>query len=103
MDFRRDEHIEDVAEDAVDKRLAVASRWFAFNYQAGIVSDAKEFAQRPIAAVDLRNFKRPMRIVGHVPAVRRVQQKRHRRVSRAAVGMLLREAHELIRDAAQRV
>src|SRR5437588_11972079 len=44
-----------------------------------------------------------MRPVGHVPAVRGVEQEGDGRVGRAAIRVLLGEAYELAGDAAQRV
>ena len=59
--------------------------------------------ERAIAAIDLRHLKGPVRIVSHLEAVCRIEQKRYGRIRRATVGMLLSEAHKLVRDPAERV
>src|SRR6267143_524328 len=91
------------AEDAIDKCLSIASGWFAFNDSPRIVGNTKQLAQRPITAVDLGNAKGPLRIVSHLPTVRRIKQDRDGGVGRSPVGVLLREAHKLICDATQRI
>src|SRR6185503_18899131 len=60
-----------------------------------------QLAQRAIAAIDLRHFKRPLRIIRHLKPVRRIEQKRDRRVRRSTRRMLLSEAQKLIGNAAE--
>ena len=103
MRFRRNQHVEDISKDARYKRLALTAGRFAFAHRARIVSRADQFTQRAIAAINLRNFKRPLRVVCDFPTVRRVEQKRDRRVRRAAIGVLVRKANELVGDAAERI
>src|SRR5260370_1024404 len=100
---RGDNHIEDVAKDARHKRLTISGCRFAFAHGAGIVSRAKEFTQRAIAFIYLRNFERPLRIIGHLPTVGRIEQERNGSVWRSAIRVFLGKTHKFVRDAPERI
>src|SRR5262249_37082328 len=68
-----------------------------------IVSNAKQLSQRAIATIDLRHFKRPLRVISHLKPVCRIEQERDRRVRRAATGVLLGKAQKLVSDTAERI
>src|SRR3712207_7690923 len=53
----------------------------------------------PYTTLFRSDAEREVRVVGHVPAVPRVEQEGDGRVGRAAVGVLPREADELFADA----
>src|SRR6185295_2417672 len=78
-------------------------RRLAFNYEPRIVRNTKQLAQRPITSIDLRHFKRPLRVIRHLKPVRRIEQKSDRRVRRTTLRMLISETHKLISDAAERI
>src|ERR1041385_8224467 len=99
----RHQYIENVSKDARHECLSLAAGRLAFAYSSGVISSAEQLAQCAIAAIDLRNFERPMRIIRHLPAVRRIEQERDRRVRRAAIGMLLSKMHKLFSDAPERI
>src|SRR3989440_6146255 len=98
-----DQHIKDISEDAGHKCLSFTTRRLAFANWSKIVGRAEQLAQRAVAAIDLRNLERPLRIISHFPAMRRIKQESYRCVRLAAIGMLPGKAHELVRDAPERI
>src|SRR5258706_3449651 len=97
------QHIKNISEDSRHKGLALAAGRLALAHRSGIESRAEQLAQRAIAAIDLRNFEWPLRIVSHIPTVCRVKQEGDRRIRRAGIGMLLGKMDKLFSDAAQRI
>src|SRR6185503_4840716 len=51
-----------------------------------------------IAAIDLRHFERPVRVIRHLKPVRRIEQEGDRRVRHPTIRVFLCKAHKLIRD-----
>src|SRR5438132_12401245 len=100
---RGDNHIKNVAEDSGNERLSFTTGRLAFAHGAGIVSRAEEFAQRAIASIYLRNFEWPLRIIGHLPTVGRIEQENNGSVWRSSIRMFLSEAHKLVGDATERI
>src|SRR5438128_369864 len=95
---RRDQHIKNISEHTRHKCLSLTTRRLSFANGSWIVSRAEQFAQLAIAAIDLRNLEGPLGIIRHVPAMRRIKQKRDRRVGLATIGMPLSKANELFRN-----
>ena len=98
-----DEYVADVAEGCVRESLSVCRRGLALVRGCGVVGREEEFTKGAVGAFDVCDAERELRPVGHVPAVRGVEQEGDGRVGRAAVCVTRGEAYELVRDAAQRV
>src|SRR5205085_3940477 len=98
VSFRSNQHIKNISKNTRHECLSFSARGLAFANWSRIVSRAEQLAQRAIAAIDLRNLERPLRIISHLPAMRGVQQKSDRRVRLAAISVLPGKAHKLVRD-----
>src|SRR6185436_5266636 len=99
----RRQHVEDVAEDTGHKRLSVCHRGLTFDDESRIVRNPEQLSQRQITTIDLRYFKRPVRVIRHLKPVRRIEKKCYRRVWRAALRMFLYKPHELVSNATKRI